>query len=150
MERCDFVRLYCADAFAYIPMMEFHTCILDQNLMISLIITLMAILIIIRVLEYVCANFLSSAIAKISEYMKLTEAMAGSTLVAFSNGATDVITAMIASGSSDSIDMMIGALYGASCFAITIILTVVIFSSKNKIIKDVYSPINIVKQTWKH
>ena len=95
------------------------------------------ILVIIRTLEYVCSFFLSVAIAKVSEYMKLTEALAGATLLAFSNGATDVITAMVASGSGGSTELMVGGLFGASTFAITIIMTCVIWAAKSGALTDV-------------
>lgn len=95
-------------------------------------------------LEYVADGFIASAIGKISGYLKLTEAMAGATLLAFSNGATDVITAIVATGNSDSDDLAVGALFGASTFAITIILTVVIYAMPGKLIPDVRRIFNIL------
>ena len=94
-------------------------------------------IVIVRTLEYVCSYFLSAAIAKVSEYMKLTEALAGATLLAFSNGATDVITAMVASGSGGSTELMVGGLFGASTFAITIILSAIIWSTKSGALSEV-------------
>ena len=69
--------------------------------------------------------------------MKLTEAMAGATLLAFSNGATDIITTVVASGSEDTDDLAVGALFGASTFALTVILAFVIWARPGKVIKDV-------------
>jgi Ca2+/Na+ antiporter len=64
--------------------------------------------------------------------------MAGSTLLAFNNGATDVITALVAGGSGDGgdDDLAVGALFGASTFAICIILGVVIYTTPDKLLKD--------------
>jgi Ca2+/Na+ antiporter len=62
--------------------------------------------------------------------------MAGATLLAFSNGATDVITTLVASGNSDSDDLAVGALFGASTFAVTIILATVIWARPGNVIKD--------------
>lgn len=69
--------------------------------------------------------------------MKLTEAMAGATLLAFSNGATDIITTVVASGNEDTDDLAVGALFGASTFALTVILAFVIWARPGNIIKDV-------------
>lgn len=88
-------------------------------------------------LEYVADGFIASAIGKLAGYLKLTEAMAGATLLAFSNGATDVITAIVATGSSDSDDLAVGALFGASTFAVTIILAFVIWARPGNLIEDV-------------
>lgn len=88
-------------------------------------------------LEYTSDGFISQAISKISGYLKLTEAMAGATLLAFSNGATDVITALVA-GSNDEgdDDLAVGALFGASTFAVCIILGVVIYATPEKNLYD--------------
>jgi len=48
--------------------------------------------------------------------------MAGVTLLAVANGAGDVITALVASGTSDGISYNIGSLYGAGLFCTTFIM----------------------------
>ena len=87
----------------------------------------------IRLLEYASDGFISEAIGKIAGYLNLTEAMAGATLLAFSNGATDVITAIVATSDSESDDLAVGALFGASTFAVTIILAFVIWARPGQI-----------------
>lgn len=56
---------------------------------------------------------MAPSIAYISEWLKLPEALAAVTLLALANGAGDVITALVASGSSDGISYNIGSIYGA-------------------------------------
>jgi sodium/potassium/calcium exchanger 6 len=73
---------------------------------------------------------MSAAIAKISNYMRLSESLAGSTLLAFSNGASDVITAIVAAD-GDSDDLVMGSLFGASIFTCTVCLGIIILSTKN-------------------
>lgn len=97
----------------------------------------MALFLQIRLLEYVSDGFISAAISKITGYLKLTEAMAGATLLAFSNGATDIITTVVASGESDDDDLAVGALFGASTFALTVILGSVIFARPGNVINNV-------------
>lgn len=62
--------------------------------------------------------------------------MAAVTLLAFANGAGDVITALVASGSEGGVDYNIGALFGAGLFVCSMVVAVCIFSSKEKIIYD--------------
>lgn len=62
--------------------------------------------------------------------MRLSESLAGSTLLAFSNGASDVITAVVAAD-GDSDDLVMGSLFGASIFTCTICLGTIILASKN-------------------
>lgn len=90
-----------------------------------------------RLLEHVSDGFISSAIGKITGYLKLTEAMAGATLLAFSNGATDIITTVVASGNDDGDDLAVGALFGACTFALTVILGAVILVRPGKTISNV-------------
>ena len=49
--------------------------------------------------------------------------MAGATLLAFSNGATDIITVLAATGATSSDNLAVASLFGASSFAITVILS---------------------------
>ena len=90
-----------------------------------------------RLLEHVSDGFISSAIGKITGYLKLTEAMAGATLLAFSNGATDIITTVVASGNDEGDDLAVGALFGACTFALTVILGAVILARPSKSISNV-------------
>ena len=56
----------------------------------------------------------------------MSEAMAGVTLLALANGAGDVVTAIVASGSTEGVAYNIGALFGAGLFvcAMVIYLTI--------------------------
>ncbi len=65
--------------------------------------------------------------------MQLSEALAGVTLLAFANGAGDVITAIVASGSKDGISYNVGALYGAGFFVLTLVVALTIINSDTKI-----------------
>lgn len=58
-------------------------------------------------------EYLAPSIAFISEYLELPEALAAVTLLALANGAGDVITALVASGSSGGLAYNIGSIYGA-------------------------------------
>jgi sodium/potassium/calcium exchanger 6 len=56
--------------------------------------------------------------------------MAAVTLLALANGAGDVITAIVASGSDGGISYNIGALYGAGLFCMSIVIATTIKNSK--------------------
>lgn len=86
-----------------------------------------------RLLEYTSDGYISAAIAKISNYLRLSESLAGSTLLAFSNGASDVITALVASDEAGD-NLVMGSLFGASIFTMTCCLGVIIlFSRKGEV-----------------
>ena len=74
-------------------------------------------------------EYVSPAVVYLAEYMELSEDMAGVTLLAFANGAGDVITAIVASDSKEGISYNIGSLYGAGLFVCTLVLSLTILNS---------------------
>jgi len=71
------------------------------------------ILLIFSFISHVVEEYLAPSIAYISEWLELPEALAAVTLLALANGAGDVITALVASGSSEGLSYNIGSIYGA-------------------------------------
>jgi sodium/potassium/calcium exchanger 6 len=64
-----------------------------------------------------------------SDSLKFSEALAAVTLLAVANGAGDVITALVASGTDEGISYNIGSLYGAGLFCASYIMSSTIFSA---------------------
>ena len=59
----------------------------------------------------------------------MSESLAGVTVLAFANGATDVITSVLASKTEGGTLLAVGALFGASSFSLNIILSTIILSA---------------------
>jgi len=76
-------------------------------------------------------NYLTPALTKLSSIIGCTETLTGVTLVAFGNGAPDVLTAIIAGGGPDpnGIDFVIGSIFGAGLFVTSITSAKVISNS---------------------
>ena len=94
-------------------------------------------LLVVILFKFICATideFVSPGIVYLSEKLKLSEALAGVTLLAFANGAGDVVTAIVASNSKDGISYNVGALYGAGFFVLTIVVAFTIMYSPTKIV----------------
>ena len=81
-----------------------------------------------HLLSSTAENFLTPALAKLSNIIGCTETLAGVTLVAFGNGAPDVLTAITAGGGPDpnGIEFVIGSIFGAGLFVTTITSALVI------------------------
>lgn len=79
-------------------------------------------------------EYIAPAIVYLSEYLNLSESLAGVTLLAFANGAGDVLTAIVASDSKEGISYNVGALYGAGLFVITLVVALTIRSSSAEIV----------------
>lgn len=81
--------------------------------------------------EYICPS-----IEYIKEVLEMSEALAGVTLLALANGAGDVITAIVASGSADGVSYNIGALFGAGFFVVSMVICLTIKKAETDIIVD--------------
>lgn len=85
------------------------------------------------VLATTAENYLSPSLSRISKRLGISESLAGVTLLAFSNGAPDVISSISAGSSFDAVPLIIGALFGGGIFVTTLVAGTVIYSSKNGI-----------------
>jgi len=74
-------------------------------------------------------EYIAGGITYLSEYLGLSEALAAVTLLALANGAGDVITAIVSSGSEGGVSYNIGALFGAGFFVCSMVICLTIISS---------------------
>ena len=104
-------------------------CTLDNTLWLFILISILIIYIIFVFTSATVDEYVASGITALSEAMGLSDAMAAVTLIALANGAGDVITALVASGSDGGVSYNIGSLYGSGFFvcAFVIAATVLIF-----------------------
>lgn len=124
----------CAADQNLVNFFSVYFCYLDGN---KIVFVTLATIFMIFLFKFVCQiveEYIAPAIVYLSRYLKLSEALAGVTLLAFVNGAGDVITAIIASGTKDGLSYNIGALYGAGLFFITIVIALTIKVSSKPIV----------------
>lgn len=103
-----------------------YHCVLKDNSYLFIILTIIVMTTLFKFLCQVVEEYIAPSIVYISDALNLSEAMAGVTLIAFSNGAGDVITALVASNTKEGVSYNIGALYGAGLFFMTIVLALTI------------------------
>lgn len=86
-------------------------------------------------LSYTADDYLSPSLEKIASTFKMSESLAGVTLMAFGAGAPDVFASISASegGEMEGIVMGISVLLGSSLFILAVVTSLVILSSPNDI-----------------
>merc|ERR1712195_299161 len=102
------------------------------------------------IFKFICAlvdEYIAAAIDYIVNRYKIGEAIAGVTLIALANGAGDVVTAIVASGSADGVAYNVGALFGAGLFVCTIVMTFTITGYKDPENEGKWGPITVSKNT---
>lgn len=115
-------------------------CGFDSNVYIMVPFVIIVLFIIFRFICALVDEYIAASIEYIVEEYKISDAFAGVTLIALANGAGDVVTAIVASGSADGVAYNIGALFGAGLFVCTIVMTGTIIKSRKKG-TDEYAPI---------
>jgi solute carrier family 24 (sodium/potassium/calcium exchanger), member 6 len=87
------------------------------------------------ILSYVADDYLSPSLEKIASTFKMSESLAGVTLMAFGAGAPDVFASISASegGEIEGIVMGISVLLGSSLFILSVVASLVILSSPSDI-----------------
>ena len=106
-----------------------YWCIFGGLLYIFLPLVICAICIIFKYTAIAVDEFIASGIQRISKTIGLSESLAAVTLLAFANGAGDVITAIVAGGGEGGVSYNIGALYGAGLFVMSAVVAAAIFIS---------------------
>lgn len=137
-DMCVAVREVCGDVPESLNLLELRYCILNNQ-----ILHIIAMIILCAIAFYLLGNiadtFLTPVLTKVSNALNLSESIAGVTLLAFANGAPDIIASITAAdagtdGGGDGIYIGAGALFGACTFACTCVLAYCIIKSPNEVI----------------
>jgi uncharacterized membrane protein (DUF485 family) len=146
-DRCEAVRELCHSDDPFFNPIPIHYCYLHELNWLTVPIIIILLIFFFDMLGYICDSYVSQAVAKLSKYMRITEATAGRTIIPLANGMTDLITIMIASykeavvghESATEENIALGAIFGGNLFAMTIIVAAVVLKASNREINDVYS-----------
>ena len=129
-------QVICAESFSKVNMLEVFWCYLGGHYIIFFPIAIVIIFFIFKYTSVVVEEYVAEGIQKISDFLKFSESLSAVTLLAFANGAGDVITSLVASGSEGGISYNIGALFGAGLFVISLVVGVCIVQSEEVLVFD--------------
>lgn len=145
--RCQYVQNNCLSEWRYVNFYKLHFCYLDENYLVTFFCGVflmfkqtLLLFLQVHILDFVSDKYISAAVSRFAHYLKFSESLAGATLLAFSNGVPDLFTAILASENTETDELAIGSLFGASSFALTIILAISILSSKERSISGFSTP----------
>ena len=128
-QRCDDLKLVCGEKQDFVNFFDLFICRLNGNLFMMVPLAILALFFIFRFICTLVDEYIGASITYIQKWLGLSEALAGVTLLALANGAGDVVTALVASGSSDGVAYNVGALFGAGLFVCTATMSVTILKS---------------------
>ena len=128
-EICQIAKEDCSEMQDFFNFFELFICTFKGNLYVMIPITVIALFFIFKFICALVDEYIAASIEFIVKKYKMSDAIAGVTLIALANGAGDVVTAIVSSGSSDGVSYNIGALFGAGLFVCTIVMTFTILGS---------------------
>jgi sodium/potassium/calcium exchanger 6 len=117
-------------------LVNIYLCYLSQNKIYLIIFSLICIMVIFRLMSFITDEYASPALLKFAEIFKLSNVVAGATLIAFANGAGEVITSISSGESSGDPGLILSILYGSEIFVQCLIFGITIIKSKTIIQLD--------------
>lgn len=135
-DKCAFVMSNC-DSANYVDFYRLKYCTLSKfpgQQYLFLAASTLIVMISFYFLGNIAEKFLSNSLSLMSKRLGLSEAVAGVTVLAFANGAPDIIASFTAGGEEDTgVFISIGSLFGGCLFASTIVLGLCVLYSKTGI-----------------
>ena len=128
-EQCSYALSSCE--YEYINFYKIHFCYLSNSYILSLPLFFILLFIIFYLLSDTSNKFLSDSLTKIVDKFKMSQNLAAMTLLAFGNGASDVISSLVASSSSKGIEIAIGSLIGSGLFLTSLVFGMLICNGEN-------------------
>lgn len=140
-DKCQYVSDNCNDVPESLNLFVIKYCYMENSILFA---TFLIFIIIVSfyLLGNIADTYLTPVLTKISETLNLSETIAGVTLLAFANGAPDIIASITAAGAgsdsgeeADPTGMYIGAgaLFGAFTFGGTVVLGYCVSKSKTDV-----------------
>lgn len=134
---CVAVRDVCGSVPESVNLLEIRYCFLNNDILHIIAMVLLCMMA-FYLLGNIADTFLTPVLTKVSDAMNLSESIAGVTLLAFANGAPDIIASITAAdpataGGGDGIYIGAGALFGACTFAGTCVLAHCIVKTPNNV-----------------
>lgn len=128
-----FAVLHCDSKFDYINMIDlFYNGMNQSGLAMTLFILLLYPIFFVG-LATIADRYLSLDMKDLARRLNLSPTLAAVTLIAFANGAPDVLSSVQASSLESGNLISLGALYGAFIFSSTLVVSYVIINADNDI-----------------
>lgn len=133
---CTYANHNCQEKFEVFNLYALRYCNLPDGTFGTFLFWVLAILLTIAafyLLGNLASTYLTPVLTKVSEALNLSETVSGVTLLAFANGAPDIIASFAAGKAEGGLYITIGNLYGAGLFCSTLVIARCIQVSSRRI-----------------
>jgi sodium/potassium/calcium exchanger 6 len=128
LDKCNYIKQNCPSQ--YINTYSLYYCSFKGHIIFSIPVFILIILLLFLLLSSTSDLFLGASITKIVEIFNINQNIAALTLIAFGNGAPDIIPSLVASSDSEGVEFSLGNILGTSMFATSFVLGIVVYFGK--------------------
>lgn len=121
-ERNMSIQLYCAENFDYINLVDFYFRRTSTNAILMFIFIIVIYPILFMCVAAVADKYLAIGMQDLSNRFKLTPTIAAVTLIAFANGAPDILSSLSSSSKEGGALISLGSLHGGFIFSATLVV----------------------------
>ena len=127
-DKCVYIKENCDKSY-FIDVLYAHYCFFDSNYLITGLLIFLILLISFYLLSSTANDYLSNAAQTICDNLKMSQSIAGITLLALGNGAPDVISTFVALDSPDGFEFGLGQLVGSTMFLNSFVFSMLVITS---------------------
>lgn len=134
VQRNVLIAEYCDGKFQYVPLVDVYYRKIDSNAIFMFLLICIGFPIFFMAISAVAEKYLSVGMQDLSKRFKLSPALAATTLIAFANGAPDVLAAFTSGDKAGAAFISIGALFGAFIFNSTMVIANILWTVNTEIV----------------
>lgn len=133
IQRDILVAEYCSDNFGYINLVDLYYRKIDANAILIFLGICVVFPVLFMNIAAIADKYLATGMQDLARRFQMSATIAAVTLIAFANGAPDVLSSFANSGKSHGAFIALGSLFGAFIFSATLVVSNVIFAAKGPI-----------------
>ena len=133
VQRNILIQEYCGENFEFINLVDFYYRSTSENAILMFLFICFIYPILFMCVATIADKYLATGMQDLSNRFKLSPTIAAVTLIAFANGAPDVLSSLSASGKEGGIFISLGSLFGGYIFSATLVVSNVAFNTKDPI-----------------
>lgn len=134
IQRNVLIAEYCNERFEYVNLVDAYYRKVDSNAIFMFLIICITFPVLFMAISAIAEKYLSVGMQDLSKRFKMSPSIAATTLIAFANGAPDVLASLSSAGGSGGAFIGIGALFGAFIFTSTLVVANILFSVSSDIV----------------
>ena len=132
-QRNMLIQLYCHDNFGSFNLVDFYYRAINENAILMFLILIALYPVLFMCIAYIAEKYLSIGMQNISERFHLSPTLAAVTLIAFANGAPDVLSNLSKANKVNGELISLGKSYGSFIFSATLVLSNVVWNTAGDI-----------------